>query len=312
MLSVTQRRELRAVAGTKCAMNATNANLAMSLAASGWRAAAIADPDGAPIDWNSWLETLTTNPESLAGYRQLKQGGCTNVFVTKLSPNLAVVVKHTQRSGIVTRLARLIRPSAEAHECRLGLALSEAGVPTPRPLALFERTGHSCDSLMITRFIDQLRDLDQVVMVELPRRKGPHLPRLKRDLAAQLAKTIADFHRAGFTHRDLKASNILVQLPTEAGSAPSVWLVDLKGVSRRMGSAATQLRALTRLAASLLTYRALTRTDYARFLSNYLSHMGLDRREWLKLYPTLARDAHHYNRRAKSRKAGKIDGYGGA
>jgi hypothetical protein len=42
-----------------------------------------------------------------------------------------------------------------------------------------------------------------------------------------------------------------------------------------------------------------------------MTHMGLDRREWLKLYPTLSRDAHAYNQRAKSRKGGKIDGYGG-
>ena len=242
-------------------MNDTNKTLATTLSSRGWRGAAIVDPGLTPIDWNSWLEVLTKNPASLPGFRQLKQGDDTNVFVTNLPPDLTVVVKHTHRTGLAARLARLVRSSAEAHECRLALALSEAGIPTPRPLALFERTGRTCDSILLTRFVENLRDLDQVVMVELPRRKGPQLPRLKRDLAEQLAKTIADFHRAGFTHRDLKASNILVQLPTNAGTAPSVWLVDLKGVSTSMNSAATILRALTLLAASLLSYRALTHTD---------------------------------------------------
>jgi serine/threonine protein kinase len=69
---------------------------------------------------------------------------------------------------------------------------------------------------------------------------------------------IAAFHRAGFSHRDLKASNILVQLPTDSSAAPAVWLVDLKGVSKDTSTnAAKELRALTRLAASLLGYRSL-------------------------------------------------------
>lgn len=276
----------------------------------GWRAA-IADASLMTFDWTTWLETLANNPASLPGYRHLKQGADTTVFATHLRPDLPVVVKYTQNQGLFSRIARRIRASAEAREFHIAQALCQHDIPTPQPLAWFERVGRTCDSIFITRFIGDLRDLDQVVMVELPRRKGPELPRLKRALAEQLAKTIAGFHRAGFSHRDLKASNMLVQLPNDAGSLPIVRLVDLKGVTPRSGVyAAEQLRALTRLAASLLGYRSLTRTDYARFLSYYMTHMELGKCEWRKLYPTLSRDAHNYNRRATSRKAGKIDGYG--
>lgn len=274
----------------------------------GWRVM-IADAHFADFDWNSWLKTLTGNAAALPGYRVLKQGGDTVVLVTDIRPGAAVVVKFSRRKGVLACLSRVIRHSAEAHEFQLSRALTEAGIATPQPVALLERGG---ESVLVTRFVGELRDLDQVALVELPRRRGPGLAKLKRGLVEQLALIIAAFHRAGFSHRDLKASNILVQLPMDSSAAPAVWLVDLKGVSKGTSTnAAKELRALARLAASLLAYRSLTRTDYARFLASYMAHMGLNKREWRKLYPTLSRDAQAYNRRAKSRKGGKIDGYGG-
>lgn len=281
---------------------------ARTTAAAGWRVM-IADAQFADFDWNSWLKTLTGNPSALPGYRVLKQGGDTIVLVTDIRSGAAVVVKFSRRKGVFARLASVIRPSAEAHEFHLSRALTAAGIATPQPIALLERGG---ESILVTRFVEELRDLDQVVLVELPRRKGSGWARLKRELAEQLARMIAAFHRAGFSHRDLKASNILVQLPKDSGAAPAVWLVDLKGVSKgTTTNAAKELRALTRLAASLVGYRSLSRSDFARFLAAYMTCMGLDKREWRTLYPTLSRDAHAYNQRAKSRKGGKIDGYAG-
>lgn len=273
----------------------------------------MADPALTDFDWSDWLEKLLSNPAGLPGYCVLKEGGDTIVFAARLGPSTPVAVKHSRRSGLAARLARLVRPSAEAQEFQMARVLTERGVATPRPIAWWGRSGSVCHALLVTHRVEYLRDLDQVVMVEVPRRGGSERAELKRRIARTLGRTLADFHRAGFTHRDLKASNILVQLLPEHGANPAIWLVDLKGVSYSPSrSTCREQRALIRLAASLLEHRTLTRTDYARFLTHYVGNPGGESRAWRALFADIARQAADYNRRAAKRKLGKIDGYAGA
>jgi hypothetical protein len=68
---------------------------------------------------------------------------------------------------------------------------------------------------------------------------------------------------------------------------------------------------LVRLAASLLDYISLTRSDYCRFLQTYLARAGLPRETWKEHYRSLAAQATDYVGRAQKRKTHKLDGYTG-
>jgi hypothetical protein len=61
----------------------------------------------------------------------------------------------------------------------------------------------------------------------------------------------------------------------------------------------------------LLQYKSITRADYARFLCEYLRATARNAEDWRSWFPDLSRRAISYNRRARLRKAGKLDGYSG-
>ena len=76
--------------------------------------------------------------------------------------------------------------------------------------------------------------------------------------------------------------------------------------------APTRWQPLTRLAASLRDYPALGRTDFARFLRQYLSRVGISTTQWKAHYRRLAREATEYVQRSQHRKSHKLDGFTGA
>ncbi len=86
-------------------------------------------------------------------------------------------------------------------------------------------------------------------------------------------------------------------------------MVNPRGRPRRLKPAARQ--SVVRLAASLLTYTTVTRSDYCRFLRAYLARTGWPPDAWKEHYHRLSQQANHYVRRARRRKANKLDGYTG-
>ncbi len=70
-------------------------------------------------------------------------------------------------------------------------------------------------------------------------------------------------------------------------------------------------QSVVRLAASLLTYTTVTRSDYCRFLRAYLVRTGWPPDAWKEHYRRLSQQANDYVRRARRRKANKLDGYAG-
>jgi hypothetical protein len=114
------------------------------------------------------------------------------------------------------------------------------------------------------------------------------------------------------THRDFKASNILLDKWDGVGGQANVWLVDLDGLGRRkFAYGVRRWESVVRLAASLLGYTAVTRSDYCRFLQAYLARMGSPRTDWKLHFRKLSRQARDYVQRAGRRKAHKLDGYQG-
>jgi serine/threonine protein kinase len=90
-------------------------------------------------------------------------------------------------------------------------------------------------------------------------------------------------HDAGFSHRDLKAPNLLVAPSSGPGAAPDApalgpVLVDLDGLryGRRV-PARRRARDLMRLSVSLDEWGVARRTDRLRFLRAYLGRRGCPR-----------------------------------
>jgi tRNA A-37 threonylcarbamoyl transferase component Bud32 len=129
------------------------------------------------------------------------------------------------------------RPRAE-RAFRLAGELRARGFATPEPLAVLGLPG---ESVLVTRLV-----------------AGAGAWELAREaherLLACLADGIARLHRAGFRHRDLKASNLLF---TGAGSALELVWTDLDGLAWR-GTVEPHLRArdLARLCTSFASAEA--------------------------------------------------------
>ncbi len=182
-----------------------------------------------------WLEAF---PDDLRGKPLPQALARPHVGVIE-SPLGPLVVKHGSRKGLRARLEQGgLRLSRARRALRVSLALAPSSLPVVRALAALEDRGRPG--------VPQA-----VVMPLLPGRvlwEGLPAPPLRPALWRALARTLAELHRAGFRHRDLKAPNLLV----EPGGR-DIALLDLEGVQGPGPSAprATRVRDLGRLRVSL-------------------------------------------------------------
>jgi hypothetical protein len=102
----------------------------------------------------------------------------------------------------------------------------------------------------------------------------------------------------------MKASNLLV---TDWLGDPVVWIVDVEGVRRRANGL---WASIVRLAASLVTYRSVTRTDGIRFLRAYLHGVGADPGEWRRHFRLLVDQSKRRQKRSLQRKGDRLDAFG--
>lgn len=118
-------------------------------------------------------------------------------------------------------------------EFRLLAGMHRAGLPVPRPIAAHYRLdGPTYSANVITEWIGDVRTLASAL-------RQTHVP---AELMAKVGAVIARFHRAGISHADLNANNILV------GRHGEVWLVDFDRARRRArgGWCNSRLRRLKR------------------------------------------------------------------
>ena len=176
-----------------------------------------------------------------------------------------VALKLGRRRGARGALLRLgLAASRSARAAALGVALDEAGVPTPAILAL--RIGGSPPAdVLVMEFVDGV-SFDEVIAAGSA---GPPL----LEMAAAVVHAL---HAAGFVHRDLKASNLLL------GRDGRLRVIDLDGARRapRGPSLARRARDLARLAASVEVLGG----DAAALVESYAGAAALEgaRREELR------------------------------
>lgn len=282
-------------------------------------------------EWLKPLTQLVTNPDALPTREMLKHSKTAQVFRTCLTfahGPIDVICKRTQNKGLSQRLVNRFFHSRGRANLNRAVQLLRAGINTALPLALVERTVAPQAAWLITEAIPDAVDLDQVTLMLLPQLSRQRAGAVKKALIAALVEFLHRMESCGLHHRDLKASNFLItnwdstcgtDFPTTCGtgsptgqSEPRIWIVDLDGLSsHRPLSGRARRQPLMRLAASLLSYPTVTRTDYARFLKDYLSQTGTPQDQWKRRFRELRQRASTYVHRARRRKRHKLDGYTG-
>ena len=271
-----------------------------------WRPGGLAAVEG-PIEVSpaAWREALGGLVQGAAGgeRRALKLSKGTEVFRVRLelgSASLEAVCKRFESRG-----RRHTRRNWER-----ALGLQRSGIDTALPLAWLERRRPAREAWMITEAIPGVVDLERMVSGLLLELDPDDARPVKRALSKGVAGLCRALEQAGLFHRDFKASNILVSNWESQPARLRLCLVDLDGIHRRRfyhGDA--PWRAIMRLGASVAGCRALTRSDYLRFLRDYLDGGCLKAEGWKRRWRVLARSIEEYNRRSRGRKRGKLDGF---
>ena len=181
-------------------------------------------------------------------------------------------------------LVALVRRTPALRSYVLGHGLRLRCLPTPRPLGVWHRYkyGLAQEGYLLTEMVPDAIELHEFVKQLLSVGSNVNRTRL-RTLIDQLAHLIGTLHHRHLSHRDLKASNVLI-------SNNQLTFIDLVGVMRhRKLRRSRRIQNLARLNASSLCCAGLTRTDKLRFLRVYLRWGLRGRCGWKRWWRTIAK-----------------------
>jgi tRNA A-37 threonylcarbamoyl transferase component Bud32 len=192
----------------------------------------------------------------------------------------AVIYKRFRVTSWSDPWLSLVRQTGAMRSWIMGQGLRERCLPSPRPLAVFHRLDHGrpAEGYLLVEKVESACDLKEFVDELEQRPLTDRLP-IKRQAIERLASLVRELHRRRLSHRDLKASNILVA--RDETEQPKFWLIDLVGVRRhRELGQLRMVRNLTRLHVSFHRDPAISRTDKLRFLRVYLQWGLFGRKRW--------------------------------
>lgn len=157
----------------------------------------------------------------------------------------------------------LFRPSRARRAFQKAYHLELLGIPTPRVLATADRR---CCGFLLRSYL---------VMDEI--RGATHLGTFLRDgnpptreLARKVGELVGKLHAEGFSHRDLKETNLVLD------SAEKLYVLDLDGLTFQPGL--SEWRAaldLERLARAMAPFKPVQRTHRVQFLRSYCRMRGV-------------------------------------
>jgi len=238
-----------------------------------WRAV-LADPEALFVGAD--VEVIKDSPSSYVVRRRLKIG----------PHEIEVYVKRPRRKRAVRWLTDLFRHSRPLRAFRLGHALLARHIHTALPLAAMEkrRWRFLTDSILITEAVDSGLHLNKFLNRHLGESRagnglqGRQRKRLAQHVLWELGRLLRRLHQAGFAHRDLKATNLLVRWDDSPGRSPQIIMVDLDGLRQvRRVSCRQEFRGLMRLNVSLLECPGVSHAGRLRMLLGYLRRPGVGR-----------------------------------
>jgi tRNA A-37 threonylcarbamoyl transferase component Bud32 len=202
--------------------------------------------------WPSVLEA----PETL-----IKEDRTARVFIC----SGMVLKEYRCPRGIKGWIAGWVRSRAR-RSFRMGAALKAAGIRVPDMLAsaIIRTAGSVHLEYLLTREVTNAEPLATWV-------RNPELTEAALNpVLEQLGALLGDFHRAGFSNRDLKGGNVLV---TDPGGNPSLCVVDLDGIRPMPTTAARRIcRDFWPVLHSLALYGWDTEDARARLVASYNAH----------------------------------------
>jgi tRNA A-37 threonylcarbamoyl transferase component Bud32 len=199
----------------------------------------------------------------------------------------------------------LVRPTGAMRSWVLGHGMRLRWLPTPRPLLLLHRKRGRLlhEGYLLTAKVQDADDL-HAFMKRMMSLTSAERKEQMRPVLEQVARLIRGLHQRRLSHRDLKATNLLVSRrtdgPVQSSSAEPldhwpltnsrVWFIDLVGVRRhwRLGRR-RRVQNLARLNTSFLGHPAVTNADLLRFLLIYLESGLRGRGDWKSWWRGIAR-----------------------
>lgn len=210
------------------------------------------------------LHAVLESPDSFLLEAALHFKHSRNVTVARIprAGQTGWVLRRLNYGKALHQLRDLLRPTRAHRAFNNGLRLEQAGVSTARVIAAGEvrRLGWPMRAYLLTEEIPGAVTLQQLLQT---RRSTDQQP------LASLAETLARLHNAGFSHRDLKAANVLFDDRLRAH------LIDLDGVRRMRGAARSQAEAdLARLAKGMFGAPSFSREQWNGFIQAYCHDRG--------------------------------------
>ena len=196
-----------------------------------------------------------------------------------------VAYKRVRRRNWLKRLTAVLRGNRARRAWRLAQRMEQLGIATAPPLAAIIprwELRHP-DSFLMTAWVEHSCNLDLRLQAagELPIE-----PEHAKAAACSLGRLLGRMHACRISHRDLKASNVLLQ-ETETGAAARI--IDLDGAAVRWRvSRGRRARDLARLALDLERFPIVDRAQRLRFLKAYLAAGGA-RWNWKSAWRRLER-----------------------
>ncbi len=169
----------------------------------------------------------------------------------------------------------LVRRTPALRSWVFGHGLRRRGLPTARPLAVLHRRRHglSWEGYLLMDKIPDAVDLRSFID-NLSHRAAAERQAVLNPVIEQIATLVRELHRRGLSHRDLKATNILI-------NTHHCYLIDLVGMNcHRQVPRSRRVQNLARLHTSFHRHPSLTRTDKLRFLRIYLQWGLFGRDGW--------------------------------
>ena len=208
-----------------------------------------------------------------------------------------VICKRFRVTSAWDPITALFRPAACLRSWVNGHSFVDSLLPTPRPLAFWHRRqrGLCQEGYLLVEKVENAFDL-HTFLHELKSRPPGERTRALRRWIEQIAYWVREMHRRGWSHRDLKATNILLSREGEE----RVSFIDLVGARRRHASVERRCRDLARLNASFINQPILSRTDRLRFLRIYLCwnfHGPGDWKSWWRHIDELTKQKQQQNAR---------------
>lgn len=265
--------------------------------------------------WEKWL----SDPQSLLrGDRGdvIKDSHTAYVCRTQLPTDegpLEVICKRHRPRTWLKRIHHMLRDSRNLRAWKRGYQLINRDLSTARPLAVMERRflGLLIDSISVSEAIPQAKDLDSFLRRSLYRLDDSTKRRVKDQLIEAGVRLIKSLQEKGFSHRDFKAPNLLVQWDSSLERPPRLTLVDLDGLALRSSLTRRDLlRPLMRLNVSLDDLPQVTRTDRLRFLKAYMVGPGRSDADWKSLWVELREMSEKKRRHREKRRQAKLKRYG--